>query len=251
MFKNLEYHYSQDKWKEHARKKDWHSGKKERVNSAKLNFKWYVWIKHTSILCTYKHTKVTIHSTMKKKMLYTVTVLKNVILILVHVYMYCTIPAIQGNTTIVVPSSTDYFVVVVKIATLPVESVLQYVIKLFFTVHIKAFTCLTFYLTFLRQLLKLQPLSTLTMNPCSLFACLDLTRFKWEGYQKQQWITIMETVLMHCWQLVSTLLLLNKFRLHCYYKNKIKNVAVGVGGLILWIGFCTTHHNWTWNLITN
>ena len=61
--------------------------------------------------------------------------------------MDCTIPGIQGNTTIVIHSSNDYFVMVVKIATLPVESVLQYIIKLFFSVHIYVFTFLTFCLS--------------------------------------------------------------------------------------------------------
>ena len=45
--------------------------------------------------------------------------------------MDCPIPAIQGYTTLVIPLSTDYFVVVVEIATLTPESVLQYIIELF------------------------------------------------------------------------------------------------------------------------
>ena len=61
-------------------------------------------------------------------MLYTVTVLKNIVLIPVHVQMDFPIPGIQGYSTIVIPLSTDYFVVVVDIATSTAESVLQYII---------------------------------------------------------------------------------------------------------------------------
>ena len=50
------------------------------------------------------------------------------------------IPVIQGYTAIIViPLSTESFVVVVEIATLTVEYVLQYIIKVFFSGHLSRF----------------------------------------------------------------------------------------------------------------
>ena len=55
MFKNLEYHYSQDKWKEHAKKKDWDSGS----HRCKIKYVWPVSIHDLNwLICCSPRTKI-------------------------------------------------------------------------------------------------------------------------------------------------------------------------------------------------